>query len=112
MGIVRIKRSNTVGSVPASLLQGELAFNLPDQKLYAVDEENMVKYINFTSDLEKVLSGPIAQALGNLQADVDSKLDNNSSSFVNAVDDAEAATKGVVLNGFYRNGNVVMTRIV
>lgn len=33
------------------------------------------------------------------------------SALVNAADDAAAATAGVVVGGFYRNGSVVMVRV-
>jgi hypothetical protein len=34
---IQIKRSNTAASVPSSLNQGELALNMPDQKLYTAN---------------------------------------------------------------------------
>lgn len=63
MGILRIKRSTTQNSVPSGLLQGELAINIADRKLYAIDGNNALQFLNFTSDAEKVNSGPIKQVL-------------------------------------------------
>lgn len=52
MTTIKLKRSLTPGSVPqvSDLQQGEVAINIADQKLYALDESNTVVELGGLSD--------------------------------------------------------------
>lgn len=61
---IQLKRSKTAGNTPASLVDGEVAVNIPDRKLYVNDGGGTIRNIDLTSDFEKIgAAQPIGAAL-------------------------------------------------
>jgi hypothetical protein len=70
MSTIITKNSATSGSIPSSLIQGELAINVTDGKLfYGSGSENIVK--EFTGSSEFINSTPFRIATGSISASVD-----------------------------------------